>query len=355
MSIDFHTYNFLMLLSPYFYFVRKTMKGLGIVHVLTGPDHLSALATLSAVSDLCTSFWLGVRWGIGHSTGLILVGSILIIHDYHVNQIDANSDETTPVDVPDWLGHLCETLVGFFMLFLGIYGFRRAFQQKRRQQYDGRIRISSSEDGEGDDQEKNSNRIHSHHHHNAKFVSTSASDAVVVSTTKSTAVTGTGTYHDDPLESLPDLVIDDEAVATSASLELEPGNTCGDSCSGGTGGIDQQCGSIFSFSRKLSAKSLAVFAGIIHGLAGPGGVLGVVPAVQLHDWKLAFIYLGCFCIASTLTMGCFASCYGLLSSGIGQSTHLEFQIHCFSSALSILVGITWLVLLCMGKLYDVFP
>ena len=92
--------------------------GLGIVHVLTGPDHLSALATLSAVSDLCTSFFLGVRWGIGHSTGLLLVGTILIIHDYHHDNNNSNNNNnnggddessnnnnnsTKTVDVPDWL------------------------------------------------------------------------------------------------------------------------------------------------------------------------------------------------------------------------------------------------------------
>mgnify|MGYP000445196426 CR=1 FL=1 len=42
---------------------------------------------------------------------------------------------------------------------------------------------------------------------------------------------------------------------------------------------------------RVSSRSLALVAGIIHGLAGPGGVLGVIPAVQLHDARLAVIYL----------------------------------------------------------------
>ena len=44
---------------------------LGLVHVLSGPDHLSALASLS-VNGSFQSFCLGVQWGFGHSTGLIL-------------------------------------------------------------------------------------------------------------------------------------------------------------------------------------------------------------------------------------------------------------------------------------------
>jgi hydrogenase/urease accessory protein HupE len=35
---------------------------MGVVHVLSGPDHLSALATLSVGSSL-RAFFTGVRWG----------------------------------------------------------------------------------------------------------------------------------------------------------------------------------------------------------------------------------------------------------------------------------------------------
>jgi hypothetical protein len=272
------------------------------------------LATLSAVSDFWTSFFLGVRWGIGHSTGLLLVGVILIMRDYHRGHNDAD-----PVDMPEWLGPFCESLVGVFMLFLGAYGFRRAWSKRHR--YEGRTPIASSEEELGLD----SKGISKFHHHS------------------------TWAYQDDPLANLSNIV-SNEFSPQATSLELEPASTA---CHCGEHAHD--CGSIFNLGRHFSVRSMAVFAGIIHGLAGPGGVLGVIPAVQLHDWKLATIYLGSFCLASTLTMGCFASCYGLLSSGLGRQTHLEFQIHCFSSSLSILVGITWLVLLSMGKLEDVFP
>ena len=45
---------------------------MGLVHVLTGPDHLSAVATL-ACGNSYEAFWLGCRWGTGHSVGLFLV------------------------------------------------------------------------------------------------------------------------------------------------------------------------------------------------------------------------------------------------------------------------------------------
>lgn len=69
--------------------------GFGCVHVLTGADHLSALATLSVGSR---AFSLGIRWGLGHSTGLILVAAVLLGLD---DRID-----------PTKLEHYCNWIVG---------------------------------------------------------------------------------------------------------------------------------------------------------------------------------------------------------------------------------------------------
>lgn len=290
------------------------LQGLGVVHVLTGPDHLSALATLSAVSDFCSSFFLGVRWGMGHSTGLLLVGVILIIRDYR-EETDSDHDSRV-IDMPVGLSRAFESMVGFFMLFLGAYGFRRAFRKKH--EFQGRVAIPSAD---------------------IDFEEASVENA--------------GTYSGDPhfgreasLQTIAGIVSDEPLAST---MEVEGRNY--NSSNGADGGFD----SLTDSSRRFSARTMAVLAGVVHGLAGPGGVLGVIPAVQLHDWKLAALYLSCFCLSSTLTMGCFASLYGVCSSGIGKKTKLEFQIHLFSAGLSMLVGTTWLVLLALGKLEDVFP
>ncbi len=51
----------------------------GMLHVLTGPDHLGALVALSANVDTCRAFSVGVGWGIGHSTGLLVVATVLLL------------------------------------------------------------------------------------------------------------------------------------------------------------------------------------------------------------------------------------------------------------------------------------
>lgn len=80
---------------------------LGILHVVAGPDHLSALATL-AVGSSWKAMSLGVRWGLGHSTGLIAVAIVFIALKGELN-LRA-------------LGRYCDVLVGIFMVALGLYG-----------------------------------------------------------------------------------------------------------------------------------------------------------------------------------------------------------------------------------------
>jgi hypothetical protein len=113
------------------------------------------------------------------------------------------------------------------------------------------------------------------------------------------------------------------------------------------------CQNLTISSDSFSGRTVAFIVGLIHGVAGPGGILAVIPAMHLHNWRLASIYLFCFCLTSTLTMGIFASIYGFCSKAL-SSTSAEFPMACFSSFLSIAVGITWLTLLSLGKLDEVF-
>lgn len=88
----------------------------GLIHVLTGPDHLSALATLSAGSSW-RSFALGIRWGCGHSIGLVVMAVVFIA-------LDGKLDFSV-------LNEVTDILVGVFMVALGIYGIHEGVTKFR--------------------------------------------------------------------------------------------------------------------------------------------------------------------------------------------------------------------------------
>jgi magnesium-transporting ATPase (P-type) len=99
---------------------------------------------------------------------------------------------------------------------------------------------------------------------------------------------------------------------------------------------------------------MSFLVGILHGVAGPGGVLGILPAAQLQNLSLAYAYLASFCISSIIIMGIFASLFGTLTHKLSQITQLEFQIECFSAGVCTLIGTVWLSLSIAGKLGDIF-
>jgi len=86
-------------------------------------------------------------------------------------------------------------------------------------------------------------------------------------------------------------------------------------------------------------RVVSVAMGLLHGIAGPGGILGVLPAVEMQHWQSSLLYLGSFMVASTLSMGIFAACYGEATRRIGSSgVSVELGLRVLSSSASIVVG-----------------
>ena len=50
----------------------------GFIHVLSGPDHLAAIAPY-AVDGKSRAWRTGVRWGLGHTTGVLGLGLLLLL------------------------------------------------------------------------------------------------------------------------------------------------------------------------------------------------------------------------------------------------------------------------------------
>jgi ABC-type nickel/cobalt efflux system permease component RcnA len=86
----------------------------GFVHVLSGPDHLAAIAPIA--SDQRRLPWTtGALWGLGHSSGVLVVGlSALWLRDW------------LPLDaVSSW----SERAVGVVLIGIGLWGLHRALRR----------------------------------------------------------------------------------------------------------------------------------------------------------------------------------------------------------------------------------
>jgi hypothetical protein len=83
----------------------------GFLHVLSGPDHLAAIAPY-AVEGKTRAWKTGVRWGIGHSTGVLAVGLMALLAR-HALPIEALSA---------WAEHA----VGVVLLGIGACGLHKA-------------------------------------------------------------------------------------------------------------------------------------------------------------------------------------------------------------------------------------
>lgn len=85
----------------------------GLLHVFSGPDHLAAIAPLTADGD--RGQWkAGLQWGIGHTTGVLLIAFLLLL-----------LREQLPLDL---ISAYSERIVGVMLIAVGAWGIRRAMR-----------------------------------------------------------------------------------------------------------------------------------------------------------------------------------------------------------------------------------
>ena len=85
----------------------------GAVHVWSGPDHLTAIAPL-AVQQSRRAWLPGLRWGIGHSSGVAIIGVLSLM-----------LREVLPVDL---LSFWSERLVGVMLIGIGLWALNKALR-----------------------------------------------------------------------------------------------------------------------------------------------------------------------------------------------------------------------------------
>src|SRR5687768_5398741 len=85
----------------------------GAVHVLTGPDHMAAVAPL-AIAERQRGWVAGWTWGLGHAAGVVAVAILAVLL----------RDALPPIDFISSWG---EKLVGGALIAIGLWALRRAF------------------------------------------------------------------------------------------------------------------------------------------------------------------------------------------------------------------------------------
>ena len=91
-----------------------------IFHVITGPDHLAAV-TPFAVESKKKAWKVGLFWGLGHLFGMSLIGVLFIFFEEYI-----------PIEK---ISNYSEQLVGFVLIFIGVWAFYQVFHKKNKHQH----------------------------------------------------------------------------------------------------------------------------------------------------------------------------------------------------------------------------
>eukprot|EP00239_Pterosperma_sp_CCMP1384_P010080 CAMPEP_0197869042 /NCGR_PEP_ID=MMETSP1438-20131217/45604_1 /TAXON_ID=1461541 /ORGANISM="Pterosperma sp., Strain CCMP1384" /LENGTH=228 /DNA_ID=CAMNT_0043487781 /DNA_START=596 /DNA_END=1282 /DNA_ORIENTATION=- len=222
----------------------------------------------------------------------------------------------------DEIGWYAEILVGIVMIIIGCFGFVRAYYVYTREEGEEYTEFGGLQLG-----------VHNHGH---------AHDDTEASVHVKFGGKAKGLSYDaiNKVEDAESYKVED---AESYPLEDEEPQ-----------GMWEKAKQWTDFQKPTVQRFTALAVGIVHGVAGPGGVLGVLPAVVLADWIKSTVYLCTFFVASIVTMGGYAALYGEVTKQLSRSKNAELALIIISAVLSITVGVVWLVLQDMGILDQVF-
>jgi len=87
----------------------------GLVHVVSGPDHLAAVAPF-AVGGQRGIWRVGLRWGLGHAAGTLAVGALALL-----------ARGALPLET---LGAWSERLVGVVLIAVGLWAVRSMLRNR---------------------------------------------------------------------------------------------------------------------------------------------------------------------------------------------------------------------------------
>ena len=88
----------------------------GFAHVISGADHLAALAPFAARREQHAAWRLGLHWGLGHAGGVALIGLLVWL--------------LKGTAAAEWLSSGAEQLVGVLLIAVGALGSRSLLRHR---------------------------------------------------------------------------------------------------------------------------------------------------------------------------------------------------------------------------------
>lgn len=264
----------------------------GVLHVLSGPDHLAAVLPF-AVGGRRQALRVGATWGLGHGLGVLLLGAAAVVL-------------RSTVDLEAVSG-LAEVVVGVMLMLLGAWAIRRSRW----------VRVHAHAHEHDLDPTQHDGHTHPAHEHEHEHGHPHAHGRASVPThphaPSLTAPSGPSGGHDRALgpaaHAAPSPAGPDAApsrdTTTVAPLRRPRGHH-----RVRTPHVHVHLHLGAEHGRHEHPHSVLGF-GLLHGLAGAGHLLGVLPSLALGQ-SAALAYLGAFLVGGLGAMSIFAFVAGRL-------------------------------------------
>lgn len=250
---------------------------------------------------------LGVQWGIGHALGLALVCAVFFATRRRMNLDD--------------FGDYADKAVGASMIALGLISLWHLRRWRTRRERERAHIVDERVAGAGDPEVHDDVASAS-----ASQLAAAAAPSRHASPAHVALVLEAGSEehaaaHDMrlphihvPRVSSPSSSSSSPAKPASSQLAAaERVTSPGGAARFGEQKIDDESKAEESSTDDKSRRGWSMSIGLVHGVAGPSGILAVLPAVVLADAGKSAAYLVAFFVASATAMGAFAAIFGYVT------------------------------------------
>lgn len=247
------------------------------------------------------SAMLGVQWGCGHALGLALVCAVFFATRRRMNLDD--------------FGEYADKAVGASMIALGLVSLWSLWRWRRRRDLERAHIADAGASGAGDPEVHSADGAHQRD----LLVGTRGDEISRELTVTGSLVLEAGSEehaaaHDMHLPHVH--VPRGSPVKQAAARTSSPEVSRSLQKSSPDGDESEASKEVNDSSEREEDKSRGRWSlsiGLVHGIAGPSGILAVLPAVVLADAGKSTAYLVAFFVTSTAAMGLFAGLFGYVT------------------------------------------